>query len=476
MSASCPRIVIAGVSSGVGKTSVTLAVVSALRKRGLRVQTFKVGPDYLDPTYLSIASGQPCYNLDGWMAGTDYMARLFEEKSAHADISVIEGVMGFFDGSDPVGPEGSTAETARLLDAPVILVVNVHGMARSVAALVKGYSEFDPRVHVAGIIANQCGSERHGSWLAESLRANALPPAVAAIPRGAFPELPSRHLGLVTADSRNLTEGVLEALAGALERYGCLDDILRMAGVDSGTGGNFSGAQKSRVSSPMQKKDRSAALRLGVAFDEAFHFYYPDNLEALEAVGFELVCFSPLIHQRLPENLDAVYIGGGYPEAHAEILAANRTMLDSIRLFGQSGKPLYAECGGLMYLAEGIELLDGVRYEMVGLIPQWTRMLARRRSLGYVEVSFSKDSLFGQAGQQLRGHEFHYSELVGDPAPSNGKWKHVYELKRRRNDEVAAEGFQRGNILASYVHAHFASRPEAVTRFASIAAGEKTHE
>ncbi|MBI5252599.1 MAG: cobyrinate a,c-diamide synthase [Desulfomonile tiedjei] len=463
MSKSCPRIVIAGVSSGVGKTSVTLAVVRALRKRGLRVQVFKVGPDFLDPTYLSIASGQPCYNLDGWMAGPDYMRRLFEEKSDHADIAVIEGVMGLFDGSDPVGPEGSTAETARLLDAPVILVVNTHGMARSVAALVKGYAEFDSRISVAGVIANHCGSERHGSWMAESLGACKLPPVVAAIPRGAFPELPSRHLGLVTADSRNLTESILDALAAALERYGSVDEILRMAGADSVP-------SESRMGADLSKQDASASLRLGVALDEAFHFYYPDNLEALEAAGFELVYFSPISRERLPEDLDAVYIGGGYPETHAASLAENRTMLESIRRFAQSGRPLYAECGGLMYLAQGIELLDGVRHELVGLLPQWTKMLAKRRSLGYVEVSFSEDSLFARAGDKLRGHEFHYSELTGDPA-SDGNWRCVYSLKRRRNNEDASEGFQCGNILASYVHAHFASRTEAVQRFAAIAAG-----
>jgi cobyrinic acid a,c-diamide synthase len=499
VSASCPRIVIAGVSSGVGKTSVTLALVSALRKRGLQVQTFKVGPDYLDPTYLSVASGRPCYNLDGWMAGTDYVARLFEEKAAQADIAVVEGVMGLFDGSDPVGTDGSTAEIARVLQAPVILVVNVHGMSGSVAALVKGYAEFDSRVTVAGVVANRSGSERHGSWLAESLRANGLPPAVAAIPRGAFPELSSRHLGLVSADSRNLTDGILDALAKAMEQHGSVDEILRLAGAKAQSG-QIANAEtfarlreltpSPRTRSGVQKLDScfprndeqegrpgrpsrfvtSRGLGLGVAFDEAFHFYYPDNLEALESAGFELVYFSPLRDQVLPDQLDALYIGGGYPETHAATLSANRVMLESVRRFAGSGKPLYAECGGLMYLAQGIELLDGERHEMVGLLPQWTRMLARLRILGYVEVSLSEDSLFGKAGEQLRGHEFHYSELVGDPA-CNGNWSHAYSLKRRRNAEITPEGFQSGTILASYVHTHFASRPDAANRFASIAEG-----
>jgi len=287
---------------------------------------------------------------------------------------------------------------------------------------------------------------------------------VAAIPRGAFPALPSRHLGLVTADSRNLTQDILNSLADAVESHGSVDDILRIAG-------DFSGTQESRVRPEEQKMNGTSVLRLGVALDEAFHFYYPDNLEALEKAGFQLVNFSPLRDMNLPENLDALYIGGGYPEAHAESLSANNSMLGSVRQFAETGKPIYAECGGLMYLAAGIESLQGIRHEMVGLIPQWTRMLARRRSLGYVEIALSEDSLFGKTGDILRGHEFHYSDLVGDPA-ANGSWRRVYAVKRRRNNEDASEGFQMGNILASYVHAHFASRPGAVKRFAAIAAGD----
>ena len=229
MNVPCPRIVIAGTNSGVGKTSVTLALVSALRKRGLRVQTFKVGPDFLDPTYLTLASGRPCYNLDGWMTSKAYVHSLFLEKAASADVAVIEGVMGLFDGSDPVDSTGSTAEIAAWLDAPVLLVVNAHGVARSLAALVKGYTEFDPALTIAGIVANHCGSERHGELLEESLKAFGLPPAVAAVPRSAFPELPSRHLGLVTADARNVPEQLLEALGEALERHGRVDEILRIA-------------------------------------------------------------------------------------------------------------------------------------------------------------------------------------------------------------------------------------------------------
>ncbi len=463
MNSLCPRLVIAGSNSGVGKTSVTLALVNALRKRGLRVQTFKVGPDYLDPTYLRLASGRPCYNLDSWMAGKEYSLRLFREKSAGADIAVVEGVMGLFDGSDPVTEEGSTAEIARLLDAPVLLVVNAHGMARSIAALVHGFCRFDSDIKIKGVLANRCGSERHGKWLAASLDSADLPSLLAAIPRGAFPELPSRHLGLVSANSRNLAQETLSQLGDALEQYGCLDEVLKLAGVATPPGLPI-----------VPEKDagpnlsRSDSLRLGVALDDAFHFYYPDNLEALMSAGFELVHFSPMADKRIPDNLDALYIGGGYPEVHAAELSSNTGMLDSIRAFCKSGRPVYAECGGLMYLAQGIEVQNGTKHRMTGVFPVWSRMLPHRKSLGYVEVTLREDSLFGAAGDRIRGHEFHYSELEEDTLPEVD-WNRAYSVTYRRNDRAVLEGFQSGAVLATYVHAHFASKPGAVQRFRSIA-------
>ena len=211
---------------------------------------------------------------------------------------------------------------------------------------------------------------------------------------------------------------------------------------------------------------------MGLAFDAAFHFYYPDNLEALERAGCELIHFSPLHDESLPEGLDAIYLGGGYPEEHAETLASNKRMLDSIRSFAASDRPVYAECGGLMYLGQGIERTDGKRFELVGLLPAWTRMLDRLKSLGYVEVTLAEDSLFGKRGANFRGHEFHYSELLEDPSGHDG-WRAVYRIARRRVDAVASEGFQSGKVLASYVHAHFASKPELVNYFVSLCEAAK---
>ncbi|MFH0939899.1 MAG: cobyrinate a,c-diamide synthase [Planctomycetota bacterium] len=447
------RLVIAGTQSGVGKTSVTLALTRALTRRGLRVQTFKVGPDFLDPSYLALASNRPCYNLDGWMCGEKYVRQLFVRKTADAEIAIIEGVMGLFDGADSTTSEGSTAEIARWLNAPVLLVVNAHGLARSLAAVVKGFVSFEPDLRIAGVIANQCGSDRHAQWLAESLRTAILPPLLGAIPRGDFPALPSRHLGLVTADSSALSLAVLDQMADVFERHVSLDAIL--AACDSA-----SLPSVPQISAP---EPRARRMRLGVAHDAAFHFYYPDTLEALQAEGCELAFFSPLNDARLPEMIDALYLGGGYPEEHAEALAANTTLLQDTRTFAANGNTIYAECGGLMYLAEGIETRVKQRHALAGILPVWTRMLERRKALGYVEVELTADSLWGRRGARVRGHEFHYSEIVTDSQLKD--WRLVYSLQRQRADGIVVEGFQRGRILASYVHAHFASRPETIRYF-----------
>ncbi|MCX5847285.1 MAG: cobyrinate a,c-diamide synthase [Deltaproteobacteria bacterium] len=461
-----PRIVIAGTHSGVGKTSVTLAVVAALRKRGFKVQTFKVGPDFLDPSYLTMASERPCYNLDGWMAGRDYVCRLFARASESADISVIEGVMGLFDGADPDSSAGSTAEIARWLDAPVLLVVDVYGIARSIAAVVKGYTDFEAGLRVAGVIANRCGSEGHALWLAESLASASLPPLAGAIPMDGFPHLPSRHLGLVTADTGNLSRPVLNGLADVFEKYASVDTVMEIArrapslDVKSITFPPPAGG----IEGGVKTGNRFKRISIGVAYDEAFHFYYRDFFDELEMMGCMLKFFSPIADNHLPEGIDALYIGGGYPEEHAEALAANEEMHSDIRKFSSSGRPVYGECGGLMYLSRTLETKDGVQYPMVGLIPASTRMLDRIKSLAYVEVTLNADSLWGARGTTLRGHEFHYSELTADLTENEG-WATAYTVRKRRADDIAREGFQSGSVLASYTHLHLASRPEALQYF-----------
>jgi len=454
LSRSLPRIVIAGTQSGTGKTSLALALVASLKRRGLQVQTFKVGPDFLDPSYLTVASGRPCYNLDGWMTRREYVLELFHRTTKDVDMAVIEGVMGLFDGADPATSEGSTAEMARWLDAPVLLVVNVHGMARSLAAIVKGCVEFDRDLRIAGIVANHSGSDHHKEWLTQSLGSASLPPVLGAIPRGAFPTLPSRHLGLVTADPQNLSPKILHQLADVLEKHASLDAFLQLA--RDAPPLNLPGSFSER--NPVRKR-----VSIGVAYDRAFHFYYSDNLDELTLRGCDLIRFSPLEDKGLPEGLDGLYLGGGYPEEHAEGLSDNREMREAIRQFASRGLPIYAECGGLMYLTRGIEITGEKRYPMVGLLPVWSRMLDRLKSLGYVEITLAANSLWGACGAVLRGHEFHYSELTADP--KDELWKSVYRVKRSRSKAISFEGFQRGKISASYVHLHWASQPEAMENF-----------
>ncbi len=472
MKAACPRLVIAGSGSGVGKTSLALGLARWLARQGLRVQTFKVGPDFLDPSYLAMASGRTCYNLDGWMTSRPYVRALFARATADADIALIEGAMGMFDGASPRTLEGSTAEIAQWLAAPVLLVVNAHGAARSLAATVKGFAEFEPGVRVAGVIANQGGSPRHRAWLAESLSQAATAPLLGMLPRGSLPALPSRHLGLVAADQANLAAESIDQLAdvcgecldiSAIVDLACSAESLLAS--DSATLPNAAplqwGGRSAQPETSLRELPRK--VRLGIARDEAFHFYYADNLESLAAAGAEWVPFSPLRDAGLPADLDGLYLGGGYPEAHAARLADNRQMLADVRQFAASGRAIYAECGGLMYLGRMLTCLDGTRYPMAGVLPIETAMLEKLKVLGYAEVAWAGGSLWGAAGQVARGHEFHYSEITAEPRPADG-WQPAYTVRRRRA-EPASGGFFRDRVLAGYVHLHWASRPEAIDHF-----------
>ena len=448
-----PTLVIAGVSSGVGKTSLTLGLVRAFSRRGMRVQPFKVGPDFLDPTYLSRAAGRPCYNLDGWMGNREHVQQLFSNACADADLAIIEGVMGLFDGSDPASNTGSTAEIAAWLGAGVVLVVHAHGMARSVVPVAKGFAEFDPSVNLVGVIANHVGSPRHVSWLRSALASEDAPKLLGAVPRNSLPSLPSRHLGLVTANEQTFSDATLDELADACEKHLDLDAIL-------------SAAKPIPVVKPTPRplSGNGSRVRLGVARDEAFHFAYPENLSALVDSGADLVFFSPLSDAALPEGLDGIYIPGGYPELFAAPLAENRSMRESIRQFGQSGSVVYGECGGLMYLGRSIVDEQGAEHEMVGLAPITTRKLDRLKTLGYVEATLREPCLWGTPGAVLRGHEFHYSEIVNDDLEAEG-FRCAYALQRRKREGKELEGFVRDNLMLSYIHLYWASSPSATAAF-----------
>jgi cobyrinic acid a,c-diamide synthase len=412
------------------------------------------------------------------MTSGEYVRELCTRKTAEADIALVEGVMGMYDGASPASIEGSTAEIARWLDLPVLLVVNAHGAARSLAATVQGFAQFEPAVRVEGVIANQGGSDRHRQWLAESLRAANAAPLVGMMPQGALPTLPSRHLGLVTADDEILSISILDQLADACEKHLDISAIIEMASNGGPVGQSGSGTSISSTTlntarilgkdsiarAGQESHPKKIKLRLGIAQDAAFQFYYADNLESLSKAGAELVLFSPLADSNLPLDLDAIYFGGGYPELYAAQLSKNVSMLDSVRRHAAEGKAIYAECGGMMYLGRSLLALDGVRYPLCEILPIETKMHERLKALGYVEVTLLEDSLFGMGGEALRGHEFHYSELIS-PLPVDSGWREVYSMTRRYGDPAGTEGFGKGNILASYVHLYFASNPRAIEAF-----------
>jgi cobyrinic acid a,c-diamide synthase len=439
-----PRLLIAGTSSGVGKTTITVGLIGALRARGLRVAVFKCGPDYLDPTYHRRASGSACHNLDGWMMGRQAVQATFQRAARGADIAIIEGVMGLFDGASPSTEEGSSAEIAKWLGAPVLLVVDASGMARTVAAIARGFAEFDRALALRGMLCNRVGSRGHLDLLRQS---DASPPILGGLPVASQHAFPSRHLGLRTADRQAVPDELLQAWATLVNDWFDVPTILEIA----------------RAAAPLERIEETApavafkpAPRIGLADDEAFHFYYEDNLARLEAVGAELVRFSPVRDERLP-TVDGLYFGGGYPETVASELSQNHAMLQAVRAFAARGGPIYAECGGLMYLAREIRTIDGGRHPMAGLIEADVAVRDRLQALGYVEVETQAPTVLGPAGLRFRGHQFRYSELISPPPNCD---RH-YTVRRRRGGEVQAEGYATGQMLASYVHAHWASNPDA---------------
>lgn len=427
-----PAILIAGTHSGVGKTTITLGLMAALRARGLSVQPFKVGPDFIDPSHHAAICGRPSRNLDPFMMGEDGVRRCFASALPGADVAVVEGVMGLFDGMDG-GDVSSSAQVARILDLPVLLVINVHGMSRSAAAIEKGFAGYDPRVRLAGTILNRVGSERHLSMLKSSLTL----PIYAALPREKDMEMKSRHLGLVMGFEK---EHDLQALASWLESHAAIEEILRLSRPYSPAA-----PQEGERERPACTGD---AVSIGIACDEAFCFYYHENLSELKRWGARLVCFSPL-RDDLPD-VDGLYIGGGYPELHAGILQSAPARRQILRA-SEDGMPIYGECGGLMYLGQALEAENG-RYEMVGALPGTTVMGKRLAALGYAEAEAVLDSPLAAMGRSIRGHEFHYSHFDCDRDA-----RFAFRLHRGRGIRDGWDGLVEHNTMGGYLHAHFYS-------------------
>lgn len=456
------KLVIAGTSSGVGKTTVATGLMAALRRRGLRVQPFKVGPDYIDPTYHSAATGVPSRNLDGWMVSENHLLELFERACRGADLAVIEGVMGLFDGFSGAEGAGSSAHIAALLGAPVLLVIDVSKMARSAGAMALGYARFDPQLRLGGFLLNRVAGESHYRWCREAIEGTDAGPVLGYLPRDSSLVLPERHLGLVPTDERPLEEGFLDRLVAQVESHMDLDGLLERLRTDDRELMLEALSPQSPVPSllfPAEPRARVAGI--AVARDEAFSFYYQDNLDLLQAHGAELIPFSPLRDAGIPAGAGALYLGGGFPEVYAERLAANGSMLESIRRAAAEGMPIYAECGGLMYLCQGIVNGEGVRHPMVGLVPGFCSMEQKRLNLGYTEVESVVETLLGPAGTRARGHEFHWSRWEG-PDPSSCAYRVL-------NRGGGVEGYARDNVLATFIHLHFGANPALAPAFVESA-------
>ncbi|MEM7131827.1 MAG: cobyrinate a,c-diamide synthase [Chloroflexota bacterium] len=467
-----PRLVIAGQSSGVGKTTITVGLNAALSRQGRIVQPFKCGPDYIDPMYHTMAARRVCRNLDTWMVEKEQVKQSFTQATQGAEIGLVEGVMGLYDGYEALTEAGSTAEVAKLIQAPIILVVNVAKMARSVGAIALGYRDFDPQVQISGVICNNVASDRHAQWVTEAVESIGLP-VLGCIPRDQALHIPERHLGLLTAVERQAEVATfLEESANLISQH---IDLERVWGVASSAledeasypqGHKMGSPTYSSEVIPSEKMNTPIAggeqPRIAVAYDEAFCFYYEDNFDFLRAAGATICHFSPLHDKTLPADVSALYLGGGYPELYAAQLSANPGMMDAIRQAIHSEMPIYAECGGLMVLTEAIIDLHGKTHPMLGVLSGYIVMEKRVR-LGYREVAAVQDTPLLKAGERARGHEFHYSRWMRDETDPH--FQHAYSVTPRRDEAAWHEGALLDNLLASYVHLHFGSNPRMAERF-----------
>lgn len=454
-------IVIAGTHSGCGKTTVTLGILAALRKKGFIVQPFKVGPDFIDTGLHKLITGRTSRNLDLWMCGRDYVTDCFSRHSADADIAVVEGVMGMYDGNI------CTADLASALGLPVILVVDAYGMAESAGAVVKGFKELrvmsyelknkkdtelrtpSSKLSFAGVIFNRIASDRHYQRVKDSVQDV---PVLGYLPRDINFNIPHRHLGLTVAEEDPISAEAIDRLADAVLEHIDMQRIIQDSKLN---------IQNSilRIPTP-NPQPLTPGVKIAVAYDKAFCFYYEDNLDLLRQAGAEIVTFSPVSDSAVPDDVDALYIGGGYPELHAEKLSANKTMLESIKKYSDAGRPIYAECGGFMYLTEGIYDFENVFHPMAGVFPFKTMMKKGRSSLGYREAALKERSILGIKGAVVRGHEFHYSEIVKSGQQSAVSDQHddlIYSVKNGEAEYIYDEGYRVKNTLGSYIHIHFGS-------------------
>lgn len=436
------QFIIGATRSGSGKTLITLGLLAALARRGIAVQPFKCGPDFIDPTLHQLAVGRPSINLDLHMMGSGYCERSWRHYASGSDAVVVEGVMGLFDGGD-----ASSASLAGLLDLPVLLVIDVRSAAESVAAVIKGFESFDPTVKICGVICNRIGSSRHRKLIEEAVQKHCNSEVLGFFPRDIDFEMPSRHLGLYMGHELDGSEARLEKLSAAVEAHIDLDRLLQLT------------ERLVAEDIPPEPQFIEKKCRLAVARDEAFCFYYQENFDLLQSCGYELVEFSPLHDIALPANIVGVYLGGGYPELYARTLSENIAMRRDIFNFAANGGFVYGECGGFMYMTRELTDGEGTVHPMSSIFPVSVRMKPRLSRLGYRSVSFQKDCLLGAGGETVYGHEFHYSDIV----ERDTELEYLYNTQ-----EGAGEGCVSGNALGSYIHLHFAQSRHCLERLHAI--------
>ncbi|WP_100331251.1 cobyrinate a,c-diamide synthase [Bacillus xiapuensis] len=446
------RIMIAGTGSGAGKTTVTIGLMAAFQAKGLQVQGFKCGPDYIDPAYHTAVTGRPSRNLDSWMIGNQHMKDIYSRAEKGADISIIEGVMGYFDGKDPLSNHGSSADISEIVDCPVLLVINGASMARSAAAIVKGFQAMAAPGRIAGVIVNRVGSEGHFQLIQSAIEKECGIPALGYLIKQPDIAIPERHLGLVPSVERGELDSFFCKLGELIAATVDLEAIWHLA--DSPV------LKESDHSIFAHKKE--AKVSIAVARDAAFNFYYEENLELLEANGARLRFFSPLKDEPVPRDAAGLYIGGGFPEEFAEELAKNERVKSSIRSCIAQGMPTLAECGGFMYLTEAIEDTSGVEHPMAGVIPGKAVMKNKRTALGYREWIGLTSNFLLPKGETARGHVFHYSNYIAEKPVQP-----AYQSKGRSG--IKEEGYATEQLLAGYAHFHFASNPALAERFVHAA-------
>jgi cobyrinic acid a,c-diamide synthase len=448
------RVVLAGTGSAVGKTTISTGIMKALSQEQ-EVQPFKVGPDYIDPTYHTLATGNVSRNLDSFFMNDGQIREAFERglSISNSKMGVIEGVRGLYEGISPTGDVGNTASIAKALNAPVILILNSRSLVKSAAAIVIGFKTLDPTIRIEGVILNLVKNRKHYLKTKEAVEKLADTPVIGGIPRDDAISVEQRHLGLVPAVERENIKRNIEDWGRVMEENIDLDELVTiMKGAGSLPGGR----------EPLFQEEGNRKVKMGIARDEVFTFYYQDNLEALEANRAELAYFSPLHDEELPD-VDGIYIGGGYPEVFARELEANHSMRSSVKKFHQEGRPIYAECGGLMYLTRSIN-----QHSMCDVFGYNSSMTKKPQALSYVIARATRDNIIIPKGQTFHGHEFHYSKLeLEGPQPD-----FAFDILRGRGVVDSRDGLISKNTLASYVHTHVAACPTFASRLVKAAAGD----